>query len=90
MIILRCVLVCVCDKGWGLVQGECGARTPLGTEVIQQARDEQDTYIQELLEEVGYGAVDVTVKELSRAFTIIDPRIGECSRGKWRWVQKDG
>ncbi|XP_045110869.1 translin-associated factor X-interacting protein 1-like [Portunus trituberculatus] len=60
----------------GMVQGECaGTRTPLGTEVVQQARDEQDAYIQELLQEVGYGAVDVTVRELSRAFTIIDPRI---------------
>lgn len=57
-------------------QGEGGLRTPLATELVQQARDEQDAYIQELLEEVGYGAVDVTVKEMSRAFTIIDPRIG--------------
>lgn len=50
--------------------------------MVQQARDEQDAYIQELLEEVGYGAVDVTVKEMSRAFTIVDPRIGTPSGRK--------
>lgn len=54
------------------------------TELVQQARDEQDAYIQELLEEVGYGAVDVTVKEMSRAFTIVDPRIGGSSGGRER------
>ncbi|XP_063872942.1 uncharacterized protein LOC135107201 isoform X1 [Scylla paramamosain] len=69
-------------------QGECaGTRMPLGTEVVQQARDEQDTYIQELLQEVGYGAVDVTVKELSRAFTIIDPRIEQSDLDAYlEWV----
>lgn len=46
------------------------------TAIVQQARDEQDVYIQELLDELGYAAMDVAVTELSRAFTMVDPRIG--------------
>lgn len=49
------------------------------TEVVQQGRDEQDAYIQEVLDELGYSAMDVAVNELSRAFTMVDPRIGEPS-----------
>ncbi|XP_069948667.1 translin-associated factor X-interacting protein 1-like [Cherax quadricarinatus] len=56
-------------------QGSTGTRTGLVTEVTQQARDEQDAYIQEVLDELGYAAMDVSVNELSRAFTIVDPRI---------------
>ncbi|XP_071538586.1 translin-associated factor X-interacting protein 1-like [Panulirus ornatus] len=56
-------------------QGSSGARTPLVAEVLQQARDEQDSYIQEVLDELGYSAMDVAVNELSRAFTMVDPRI---------------
>ncbi|XP_050714619.1 translin-associated factor X-interacting protein 1-like [Eriocheir sinensis] len=68
-------------------QGEGGLRTPLATELVQQARDEQDAYIQELLEEVGYGALDVTVKEMSRAFTIVDPRIEQSELDAYlQWV----
>ncbi|XP_047482905.1 translin-associated factor X-interacting protein 1-like [Penaeus chinensis] len=52
-----------------------GSRTPLVTAIVQQARDEQDVYIQELLDELGYAAMDVAVTELSRAFTMVDPRI---------------
>lgn len=61
----------------------------MATELVQQARDEQDAYIQELLEEVGYGAVDVTVKEMSRAFTIVDPRIGGSLGGRGEWDGKE-
>ncbi|XP_045595105.2 translin-associated factor X-interacting protein 1 [Procambarus clarkii] len=56
-------------------QGSGGSRTGLVTEVLQQQRDEQDAYIQEVLDELGYSAMDVSVSELSRAFTMVDPRI---------------
>lgn len=58
-------------------QGSGGARTTLVAELVQQGRDEQDAYIQEVLDELGYSAMDVAVNELSRAFTIVDPRIGQ-------------
>ncbi|XP_042881469.1 translin-associated factor X-interacting protein 1-like [Penaeus japonicus] len=61
-------------QGGGAGAG-AGARTPLVTAIVQQARDEQDVYIQELLDELGYAAMDVAVTELSRAFTMVDPRI---------------
>ncbi|XP_068200563.1 translin-associated factor X-interacting protein 1-like [Palaemon carinicauda] len=56
-------------------QGRSTERTALVNEIVQQARDEQDVYIQEVLDELGYAAMDVAVHELSRAFTIVDPRI---------------
>ncbi|XP_066938894.1 translin-associated factor X-interacting protein 1-like [Macrobrachium rosenbergii] len=56
-------------------QGSGTERTTLVNEIVQQARDEQDVYIQEVLDELGYAAMDVAVHELSRALTIVDPRI---------------
>ncbi|XP_076060299.1 translin-associated factor X-interacting protein 1-like [Oratosquilla oratoria] len=52
-----------------------GGRSALAQELATQARDEQDAYIQDLLDELGYSALDVSVAELRRAFTVVDPRI---------------
>ena len=46
--------------------------------VWQMARDEQEEYVQAVLQEAGgAGAADVTKQELMRAFTLVDPCIGE-------------
>ncbi|KAK4301082.1 hypothetical protein Pmani_026752 [Petrolisthes manimaculis] len=52
-----------------------GVRSQLAGVLAGQARDQQDTYIQEVLDELGYSLMDVSVAELSRAFTMVDPRI---------------
>lgn len=54
-----------------------GVRSQLAGVLVGQARDEQDTYIQEVLDELGYSLMDVSVAELSRALTMVDPRIGK-------------
>ena len=45
-------------------------------EIWRQGRAEQENYIHSLLDNLGQAAVDVSLPELRRVFTLVDPHIG--------------
>ncbi|XP_018025367.1 translin-associated factor X-interacting protein 1-like [Hyalella azteca] len=71
-------------------QSADGSVSPFLQEVYQQARDEQEQYVQDVLQELGqHGIHDVKLQDLQRAFTVVDPAIEQQQLQQYlQWVYR--